>query len=119
ISLLSPSPGNLGWRVPVRGGVDNRSEAGNHIDSQDVNATAIAIAINDSRVKSSVNINESYKILSVEPWHYETNDQTMEAIVVEIDTASALDDIYVNVTNRSVDWIWHQPKRHPILPPSR
>jgi hypothetical protein len=78
ISLLSPSPGNLGWRVPVRGGVDNRSEARNHIDSQDVNATAIAIAINDSRVKSSVNINESYKILSVKPWHYETNDQMIK-----------------------------------------
>lgn len=88
-------------------------------DTHDINATAVAIAFNDSRVKSWINTedNESYKILFVGPSSYKVNYQTMEAIVVEIDTQSAVDDFYVNVTNRSFDSIWHRPKRNPFSPP--
>ncbi len=102
----------------IAGCVDNISSSVRQEGTQDINATAVAIALNDSRVKSWINTedNESYKILFVGPSSYKVNYQTMEAIVVEIDTQSAVDDFYVNVTNRSVDSIWHRPKRNPFSP---
>jgi len=89
-----------------------RSE--NQQQLSDVNATAVAIALNDSRLKTWLAYDGSYEILYVGPTNYESDDTIFNATAVEIDTPNALYHVNVNVTNGTVDFIWSQGKRSPL-----
>ena len=83
----------------------------------DTNSTAIAIALNDSRIRTYLAYDGSYEILYAGPTNFESDNSIFPAIGVEIDTPKDLYHVYVNVTNGTVDHIWSQPKRSsPAIP---
>jgi len=77
----------------------------------DTNSTAIAIALNDTRIRTYLAYDGSYKILYAGPTDFESDNSIFHVTAVEIDTPNDLYHVYVNVTNGTVDHIWPQPKR--------
>lgn len=98
------------------GCLSKNNSSQNPTPAADVNATAIEIALNDSRLKTYLAYDGSYEIMYVGPTQYESDHSTFNVTGVEIDTPNDLYHVYVNVTNGTVDFIWSQPKRGP--PPS-
>ena len=83
----------------------------------DTNSTAIAIALNDSRLKTYLAYDGSYEILYAGPTDFESGTTIFNVTGIEVDTPSNLYHVYVNVTNGTVDHIWSQPKRSsPAVP---
>jgi hypothetical protein len=96
------------------GCISGRPGSENQEQNTDVNATAVSIALNDSRLKTWLAYDGSHEILYVGPTYFESDDTIFNATAVEIDTPNALYHVYVNVTNGTVDFIWSQPKRNPL-----
>ena len=80
----------------------------------DMNSTAIAIALNDTHLKTYLAEDGSYDILYAGPTTFETDHTSMKVTGVEIDTPYDLYYVDVDVGNGSVVYIWSQPKRAPI-----
>jgi hypothetical protein len=92
----------------------------NQDSPSEMNASAVAIALNDSRMQLYLGYDGSYEITDVRPTSYEIDDSTHQIFNVtgvEIDSPTHLYHVYVNVTNGTVDSIWAQPKRGPEPPP--
>jgi hypothetical protein len=93
---------------------------GSQVPVKNINATAIAIALNDSQVKTWLAHAGSYEINYVGPMTYEESNPRKNGMIfnvtgVEIETPNSLFDVYVNITNRSVDNIWNRYKRTPEI----
>jgi hypothetical protein len=80
----------------------------------EVNATAIAIALNDTEIKAALAYDGHYEILSTGPTTIWNNDGPLDVTGVEIDTQNDLYHVYVDVRNVSVVFFRAQPKRAPV-----
>jgi hypothetical protein len=95
------------------GCISDKQEPENGKSPTEVNASAIAIALNDSRMKLYLAHDGSYEITFVGPTSYESGHSVFNVTGVEIDSPYDVYDVYVNVTNGTVDSIWSRPKRGP------
>ena len=82
------------------------------VSFQDINKTAVAIALNDSRIKTYLAHDGSYEIVYTGPTEFESGNVVFKSTAVEIESPNDLYHVYVNVTNGTVDHIWSQPKRN-------
>lgn len=86
----------------------------NQLPGPDVNSTAIAIALNDTRMKLYLTHDGNYTILGTGSTKYEIGHTSIKVTGVEIDTPVHRFYVYVDVKNGSVVDIWPRPKRVPI-----
>jgi hypothetical protein len=85
------------------------------VNLTEINSTAIAVALTDSRIRTYLTYDGSYEIVYVGPAQYELDNAVFNVTGVEIETPNDLYHVYVNVTNKTVDHIWSQPQRKPVF----
>jgi len=83
----------------------------NQTSVNDVNATAIEIALNNSTVRSF--IGQGYTIAGAGPVTIGINEMSLTVTGVQFDTPQDLIGVNVDVQNRSIVNIWTLPKRSP------
>jgi hypothetical protein len=101
----------LTFGICFSGCVADTSTPAQPVSYQDANETAIAIALNDSRIKTYLAYDGSYEVVYTGPTEFESGNVVFRATAVEIESPNDHYHIYVNVTNGTVDNIWVQPKR--------
>jgi hypothetical protein len=80
-----------------------------NISGNDINETAVKIALNNDTVKSY--LEHGYSLVHVGPTTIGINDMSLEVMGVQFDTPQDTVGVNVDVKNESVVNIWTLPKR--------